>query len=92
MGVGWMVMVVGTVVVVVQTAKATTIDMAASDLTTVHSMSIVEVNTGTQGNGGFSGGMSTREDESFSTQESFSGGVNIVRDERGCRRKNGQVR
>ena len=71
---GWMVMVVGTVMVIMQTAKGTTIDMAASDLTTVQSMHTMEVNKDTQG------------------EEGFSGGLSIGREERGCRRKNGQLR
>ena len=72
--VGWVVTVVGTVIVIMHTAKATTIDIAVSDLTTVNSMNTAEVNMNSQGEGG------------------FSGGVNIGREERGCRRKNGQVR
>ena len=72
--VGWVVMVVGTVIVIMHTAKATTIDIAVSDLTTVNSMNTAEVNMNSQGEGGFSGGM------------------NIGGEERGCRRKNGQVR
>ena len=85
--VGWAVKVVGTVMVIMQTAKATTIDMASSDLTTMDSMNTVEVNTNTQGEGDFSRGMNTIDGE-----EGFSRGTNIGRDERGCRRKNGQVR
>ena len=85
--VGWVVMVVGTVMVIMHTAKATTIDIAASDLTTMDSMNTVEVNMNTQEERGFSRGMSSQEWE-----EGFSGGVNIGREERGCRRKNGQVR
>ena len=84
--VGWVVMVVGTVMVIMQTAKATTIDMAASDLTTMDSMNTVEVNMNTRGEGGFSRGMNSYEEEGFSRRS------NIGRDERGCRRKNGQVR
>ena len=83
--VGWAVMVVGTVMVIMQTAKATTIDMAASDITTMDSMNIVEVNMNIQGRG-FSRATGIQGEEGFSI------GVNIGRDERGCRRKNGQVR
>ena len=72
--VGWVVMVVVTVIVIMHTAKATTIDIAVSDLTTVNSMNTAEVNMNSQGEGGFSTGMM------------------IGREERGCRRKNGQVR
>ena len=95
----WEVMVVGTVMVIMQTAKATTIDMASSDLTTMDSMNTVEVNMNTQGEVGFSRGMNTYGQEGFSRgmntidgEEGFSRGTNIGRDERGCRRKNGQVR
>ena len=80
-----------TVMVIMQTAKATTIDIAASDLTTVNT---VEVNMNTQGEGGFSRVMNTIDEDEGFTQEvgGFSRGVNVGRDERGCRRKNGQVR
>ena len=83
---GLMVMVVGTVMVMMQTANATTIDMAASDLTTVQSMHTVEVNKDTTGNEGFRRGVSTQGNEGFSR------GMSLGREERGCRRKNGQVR
>ena len=82
---GWMVVVVGTVMVIMQTANATTIDMAASDLTTVQSMHTVEVNEDTQGDEGF-------RRPSTQGYEGFSRGMSIGREERGCRRKNGQVR
>ena len=86
--VGWMVLVVGSVMVIMPTAKATTIDIAASDLTT---MNTLDVNMNIQ-----EGKVVTRQ-EVFSpgvtTEEGFSRGVNFVmREERGCRRKNGQVR
>ena len=83
--VGRMVMVVGTVMVIMQTANATTIDMAASDLTTVQSMHTVEVNEDTKGDEGF-------RRPSTQGYEGFSRGMSIGREERGCRRKNGQVR
>ena len=83
---GWAVMVVGTVMVIMQTAKATTIDMASSDLTTMDSMNTVEVNMNIQEGRGFS------RVTGIQGEEGFSRGVNIGRDERGCRRKNGQVR
>ena len=85
--VGWAVMVVGTVMVIMQTAKATTIEMSASDLTTMDSMTTVEVKMNTQEGRGFS-----RVTGNYGEEEGFSRGVNIGRDERGCRRKNGQVR
>ena len=96
--VGWMVLVVGSVMVIMPTAKATTIDIAASDLTTMNtlgvSMNIQEGKEVTRQEG-FSPGRSIQEGFSrgVTTEEGFSRGVNFVmREERGCRRKNGQVR
>ena len=96
--VGWMVLVVGSVMVIMPTAKATTIDIAASDLTTMNTldvnMNIQEGKVVTRQEV-FSPGRSIQEGFSrgVTTEEGFSRGVNFVmREERGCRRKNGQVR
>ena len=86
--VGWMVLVVGSVMVIMPTAKATTIDIAASDLTTMNTLDVnmnIQEGKGMTRQQGFSRGVTT--------EEGFSRGVNFVmREERGCRRKNGQVR
>ena len=96
--VGWMVLVVGSVMVMMPTAKATTIDIAASDLTTMNTLDVnmnIQEGKGVTRQEGFSPGRSTQEGFSrgMTTEEGFSRGVNFVmREERGCRRKNGQVR
>ena len=104
----WMVLVVGSVMVIMPTAKATTIDIAASDLTTMNTLDVnmnIQEGKGVTRQEGFSPGRSIQEgfsrgvttEEGFSRRvnpaEGFSQGVNFVmREERGCRRKNGQVR
>ena len=96
--VGWMVLVVGSVMVIMPTAKATTIDIAASDLTTMNTLDVnmnIQEGKGVTRQEGFSPGRSIQEGFSrgVTTEEGFSRGVNFVmREERGCRRKNGQVR
>ena len=95
--VGWMVLVVGSVMVIMPTAKATTIDIAASDLTTMNTLDVnmnIQEGKGETRQEGFSPGRSIQEGFSrgVTTEEGFSRGVNFVREERGCRRKNGQVR
>ena len=93
-----MVLVVGSVMVIMPTAKATTIDIAASDLTTMNTMDVnmnIQEGKGVTRQEGFSPGRSIQEGFSrgVTTEEGFSRGVNFVmREERGCRRKNGQVR
>ena len=104
----WMVLVVGSVMVIMPTAKATTIDIAASDLITMNTMDVnmnIQEGKGVTRQEGFSPGRSTQEGFSrgVTTEEDYSGGVNpeegvsqgvnfVMREERGCRRKNGQVR
>ena len=93
--VGWMVLVVGSVMVIMPTAKATTIDIAASDLTTMNTLDVnmnIQEGKGETRQEGFSPGRNIQEGFSrgMTTEEE---GVNFVmREERGCRRKNGQVR
>ena len=94
---GWMVLVVGSVMVIMPTAKATTIDIAASDLTTMNTLDVnmnIQEGKGVTRQEGFSPGRSTQEGFSrgVNPDEGFGQGVNFVREERGCRRKNGQVR
>ena len=83
--------------VIMPTAKATTIDIAASDLTTMNTLDVnmnIQEGKGVTRQEGFSPGRSTQEGFSrgVNPDEGFGQGVNFVREERGCRRKNGQVR